>query len=305
MATEKTNRNVNYTLLTMDIDSWMAEKPVQQVAQRTRKSRQTKEIVHKIFFECSKCVDDPFWIEKFKNASFNKFPRGFNYNDGILYYKKGAKCPKLDVKEDPFQAANECMEFFKLNGGIFSSRDDKNSIELQSSKEQIMSKQKPLSWGEARKKTQENLICHYATGMRDVMGLSKKETQQLIQTIKNGVSNKVLGKHNITLETNRIHTIDGLYWNETERKFYLDPNLKPVITRTYVRKKTTNVPINNNEKDTIPQFTVKWIKYIDALSTKIQKSTKRSVKNNSQLTPTDNIPTSTDIDDDDDDDYYY
>lgn len=265
----------SYAISTVKFDTWLAE-PAPQIVQRTKKSKGAKEIVNKIFIECINVIDDSFWIEKFNNAAIGKFPQKFTFHDGVLTYRKGAKCQQLEVSANPIEAAFACMEFFKVNGGIFSPTDEQNSAAIHNA--QSTEDIKPLTWADANKKVQECILSYYVMDMKNLMVLNEKETENLRQTIKLGISNKFFGKHNIRLENNRIHSITGLLWNQEKRCFYIDPNMKPNVTRSYTRTKKTTSCIDPSQKDTIPQFETKWNKYIEALEKKIMRDEKRKKK---------------------------
>ena len=126
-----------------------------------------------------------------------------------------------------------------------------------------------LTWGDINKKVQECMLSYYIMDMKNIMTLNKLQIDQLRQTIKLGISNKFFGKHNIMVENNRIFSIDGLLWNNDCKNFYINPELKPKVMRTYIRKKNIASDIENNQKDSIPQFNIKWEKYVEALDKKI------------------------------------
>jgi len=243
----------SYAISTVDFDSWMNE-PVVQSPVRTRKSRGAKEVVHKIFAECALITQDPFWADKFNNASIGKFPPKFNFHDGIITYRKGAKCHTLEVSNNPYEATSACTEFLRSNGGIFSPLDEQNSLELQYTRAHAVLTQQKLTWADANKKVQDCMLSYYVTDMKSLMGLRDSELEQLRQTIRLGIGNKYFGKHNIRVENNRIHSINGLLWNNETREFYINPELKPNSTRTYTRKKDGPPAIDPSQKDTIPQF---------------------------------------------------
>jgi len=310
----------SFAISTIDFESWMNE-PIVQAPQRSRKSRGIKEIIHKIFADCANVIQDPFWIEKFNAAAIGKFPRGFSYHDGILLYRKGAKCHQLEVSANPFEAAYACMEFFRGNGGIFSPMDEKDSLELQYARSQAVLTQQQLTWADANKKIQECLLSHYVLGMKDLMHLSDVEMEQLRQTIRLGIANKFFGKHNIHIDNNRIHSIEGLLWNNESRRFYINPDLKPNTTRTYTRNKDGPAAVDPSQKDMVPQFGFKWNKYIESLDKKIIRNNRRLrritvTQPTSQLihlqllSTSDSATSATDVTstdntlDDDDDDYY-
>lgn len=263
----------SYAISTIDFDSWSTQ-PILQAPQKTRKARGVKEIMHRIFSDCALVVDDPFWVDKFNTAAAGKLPRGFNYNDGLLSYRKGAKSHTLEVSNNPYEAAHACMEFIRSNGGIFSTMDQQDSLELQYARARTGITQQ-LTWGDANKKIQECMLSYYVTGMKGVMSLTENEGNQLRQTIRLGIANKFFGKHNIVVGNNRIQSIDGLLWNNENRKFYINPELKPNSTRSYSRNKDGPPTIDPSQKDMIPQFSVKWNKYIESIDRKIARNNRR------------------------------
>lgn len=275
MSSKFTNSNVgSYAISTVDFNSW-SNGPVSQAPTRTRKSKTLKEIIHKCFDEYKDEITDSFWIEKFKNASYGKFPKFFSYNDGVLTYRKGAKTQTLDVPGNTVEGAYACMEFFRIHGGLFSPTDAQDSLNSQYARSQSAVNQIELTWGTAHKKVQQCLISNYVTGMKIIMDLTKTEMEQLRQTILLGLSNKYFGKHNISVVSNQIHTIEGLLWNGEKRMFYVDPNMKPLTTRSYSRNKGGPPSVDPGDKDMIPQFNIKWHKYLESLEKKINLSNKR------------------------------
>lgn len=263
-----------YAISTVDFNSWMNE-PVRQVPQRSRKTRGVKDVVHKIFADCLNIIQDPFWIDKFTQASMGKFPPKFGFHDGILTYRKGAKSNSLEVSNNPYEASYACMEFFRSNGGIFSPNDQQNSLELQYARAHDVLTQQQLTWGDANKKVQECMLSYYVMNMKSLMGLTDNEVAQLRQTVRLGIASKFFGKHNIKVENNRIHSVDGLLWDNETRNFYVNPELIPSNTRIYTRKKDGPPAVDPSQKDTIPQFGIKWHKYVETLDKKIIRNNRR------------------------------
>lgn len=264
----------SYAISTIDLNSWMNE-PIVQAPQRTRKTRGVKEVVNRIFAECATIINDPFWIEKFKLAATGKFPQKFSFHDGSLIHKKGARCHSIEVSNNPYEAAYACMDFFRFHGGLFSQMDEQNSLALQHDRAQAAHNQQQITWGDVNKKTQECMLSHYIMDMKGLMTLNDYEIEQLRQTIRLGIGNKFFGKHNIRVENNRIHSIEGLLWNNDQRNFYIHPDLKPLVTRTYTRNKGGPEAIDPSQKDMIPQFGVKWNKYIEMIEKKVSRHQRR------------------------------
>lgn len=267
----------SYAISTVDFDSCI-NKPIVQPAHRTRKQRVSKEVMHKIFLDCAAVITYPFWVDKFNKASTGKFPFKFSYSDGCLVYKKGAKSHVLEVSNNPREAAYACMDFFRAHGGLFSPQDEKNSMEQQQQRALNDQPLQQITWATSNNKIQECLISNYVTHMKDVMKLTPNEVSRLEQTIRLGVINKYFGKTNIIIEHNKIYSINGLLWDNQSRNFFIDPNLKPTVTRNYSRNKEPQCSITDpNKKDMIPQFTLKWNKYTDSLNKKIIRHAKRQV----------------------------
>lgn len=251
----------SYAISTIGFDSWDNE-PLVKGNSKTKKIK-NKEVLHKIFYDCSEVTQDPFWAERLMEASVGKFPKKFSYKEGNLSFKKGTKYITIRVPEDPEQATELCINFFRNNGGLFSEADKQTALEIRCSDESII---KYLSWSDADKKTQECMISYYIMDMKPAMNLMNEEVEQLRQIIYFGVSNKYFDKKNITVERNRITAIQGLLWNSNDRYFYIDPNLVPAVTRSYSRKKESGNVADNRQKDMIPQFYNKWLKYMECLN---------------------------------------
>lgn len=257
----------SFAISTIDYDLW-SNTPVAQAPQRSRKTKAVKQVIHPIFVACANVTNDAFWAERFTAASVGTFPKGFSFNDDVLLYRKGARSHTLEVSKNVHEASPACMEFFRAHGGIFSPMDQANSYELQFAQAQAAATQEELTWATANKKIQECMINNYLSTMATVMSLSLQEVCQLRQTVKIGISHKYFGKENIVVVNNQIHAVQGLLWNPTLREFYINPELKPTVTRSYSRKKDGPAAVESTQKDTVPQFTVKWDKYLKGLEKK-------------------------------------
>lgn len=266
-VTNINNKVGTYAISTVGFDIWTTETPV-KVTSKTKKNT-AKEVVNKIFQECAQCIEDDFWIEKFNNAAANKFPPKFSFHNGILIYRRGAKHSSLEVPNNPYEAAYACMEFFRSNGSIFSALDQQNSLEIQQTRANNTSNLAPITWENSNKKVQECLLSYYVMDMKLLMSLRENEVTQLRQTIWLAISGKYFDKNNIYVLNNRIQSISGLLWDDKNRKFYVDPNIKPNVTRTYNKKCNPKSMGDLQQKDTIPQFGIKWKKYLDSVEKKV------------------------------------
>jgi len=250
----------NFNIATVDFDTWINE-PISVKQTRTSVSRIKKEIVNMIFEDCANINDDPYWIDLFKKASFGKFKRGFCYSDGRLTYRKANKAYSINIPSNPYEASSLCHDFFRTHGNCYSPIDVEKSMIMQ--KKIIATENEKLTWKNTSHDLRHVLICNYINDMSKIMNLSSEEKSQLKQTIVDGVDKKYFVTTNIILEQNNIYQINGLLWNNIRRDFYIDPQLQPQITKKYSRAKI--IPCKRIDKDTIPQFTTKWNKYIFSL----------------------------------------
>lgn len=262
----------SFEIETIDFDSWANTHSLQYT--KTKKQKNTRDIVHKIFYDCSLIIEDPFWVERFSKAALNKFPQKFSYQDKKLHYRKGTKTISVDVPDNIYHASQIFMEFLRINGGIFSDIDGKNSMDLLLSTNKSKEDQN-LTWGKLNKIMKSCLLNKFVLDYKDKYNLTTYQVSQLRQTIDLGISNKFFHKENITLENNNITMIKGLLYDQNRNYFYIDPILKPKLSRNYDRKKECNTPFLDNE--IVPQFSIKWREYIDILDKKLNNKRKITV----------------------------
>jgi len=61
----------------------------EQMEKRRKRKTRNNEVVHSIFEECAKNVEDEYWKDIFNHASRGKFPRSFSYTNKNLIYHIG------------------------------------------------------------------------------------------------------------------------------------------------------------------------------------------------------------------------
>lgn len=301
----------SYAISTVDFNSW-SQTPTNS-NKKNKKNRSNKQLINKIFADYSELVDDPFWIEKFKNASHGKFPTKFSYKNDSIIYKKASKSNTLELPKNKLEGVSACIHFFQTHGSIFSPLDIQKTAELEQIKRiNELNTQQELSWSNSNKKVQECLLSYYVISMKENLRLTENEMEQLREIINLGIVDKFFGKHNITIKNKRINNIDGLMWDSELRYFFIDPNLKPVASRGYTRKKHGPPSVDPSLKDMVSNFGSKWSKYLESLSKKWEKELRRQDSQNlmgqnleipsspSFEETTNSFTDTTDIDDDDD-----
>jgi hypothetical protein len=227
-------------------------------------------------------MKDEFWIEKFNKASLNKFPPFFSYSDGILYNKREKKEYSLDLTQiEPEDLNNSIIEFFHKYGNIYSNDDInnvKNNTESESSDdEEEEEEDKEEVWTEFSKKNQMNMIYYYVDKISKKMKLSNNESEQMKQLILLNISNKIFNKSNIIVKDSKIVEFTELFWDKTNREFYVNPALKVKavkITRSLNKDIDYKVKYDVNR---IPYFLAEWEKYCQYLEHKIDKYRSRIV----------------------------
>lgn len=269
MCSVQKNTIGKQAISTVDFNSWL-EEPVKQPLAKKKRVKATKEVIHEIFASCASFVEDAYWKAIFTDASVGKFPPKFSYNDFVLTFRP--KRIHLSINATDIEITSKIsMEFFRMYGNNFSPMDEVISTEYRN----ITKADVAMTWDSINKKVQECLISYFVVNEREIKKLNKKETMQLRQTIQLGICSKYLGKTNIYISDRRITKIDPLLYNEEERLYYIDPNTKPIISRSNkVTKKSYKDTNSSYQKENIPQFNTKWQKYLLSLA-------KTSLHNNS------------------------
>ena len=244
----------NQAISTIDFNTWIKDTEVV-----VKKKKKRKEIVHKIFSDFANIITDPFWIEKFTNASIGKLPTKFSFNNGVLKYKKGTKTYSKELLNSNLESAYECIKFFNTYG-LFSNNDiSKTNEQIGEIKTEI------LTWENANENVKELLIGYYINDMMKVMELTKLEVKQLKQTIMVGISFKLLKKTHFFVEDNRLVKINNILWDDVNRIFFIDESLKSGIKPDNSKYKDQS---SNKDTNTISLI---WDKYINILNNKIEK----------------------------------
>ena len=119
--------------------SWMPsigldKAPITIVAPtQAKKSKAQPTIVHKIFYECGRLLDDEYWKNVFTKASYGKFPKGFTFKDNKLTYRYKSKVHVQEIPLETSSALKTIVLFMKKTGQIMSECDkrrDQEDLEL-------------------------------------------------------------------------------------------------------------------------------------------------------------------------------
>lgn len=118
-----------YANTKIDFKVWMKEMTVPISKPKGKASAKT--IVHPIFFRCIEFTNDEFWISKFRDASNNKFPKGFSFSDNILTFKKNGKNVSVPIPDHPEMCSVIFKNFLYQSDNIRSETDIQNEQNQQ------------------------------------------------------------------------------------------------------------------------------------------------------------------------------
>lgn len=257
----------SYASASIDFDAWFKNEQLSTPVTKSKKTKNTKEPIYPVFEECAKNVTDIFWIKNFNIWAGGKLPKFFSYKDHTLYYNKSQNCAQCELTYDPAANTILCMNFFKMYGGIYSMQDGNDNDDPDDSDDNEKSKG-PIVWSTLSKKNQDFMIRQYVLGIKPVFNLNPKETNKLLQTIRLCVSDKTFNKSNIIIENATIIQINGLMWNPDNRIFRATYDTDK---HKKLKSKSDDIFVNSLPKDMIPQFNLKYSKYLEIYDKKNAK----------------------------------
>lgn len=276
------------TITSLDIKNWDPSLNITPTpAPRGKGKGKTKEVVHHIFAYYASLVSDPFWADLFTQASYGKLPKKFTYNEMTLSYRRGQTQGERALYQTP-ESAQQAILFFQGYGTIYSPIDQQNAM-FQHHNAQITAA--PLTWATANRKTKISLINNYVEELRQLMKLSEAEAKQLEEVIHLGIGSKIFNRDNIGVDQHKIVVIQGLHWDDQQRYFYPDKNLKPTRSNSRSKSKVGTAPTASGArgKGLTPTFRNNWNKFLveqiqgKQLSTEQQQAFNMHIRMNSSV----------------------
>ena len=173
----------SYATTSIDFNNWFKDEQ-KAITVKTKKQKNNKKIIYPIFLECAQITTDIFWEKKFNLWANGKLPKFFTVIDNCVHFNKGKISAKFEFTNDSVYNTKECVLFFKNNGGIFSTIDEKDgkefdSYSLSSEEESI------INWSTLTKKKQDFLLRSYVNDLSTLINLNDSEHNKLLQTISN------------------------------------------------------------------------------------------------------------------------
>lgn len=245
---------------------------------KTRNAAKNKRVIeHPIFEEIMNLQKDSYWISFFDECAIGRFPRGFKYSNGILYYRVKNKNIETLVPTEPLEAEIVIKRFIYENAGIISPSDLNMKREAEEQRIAALTVNENIQWGSIRnEKDQSIILSSFIETISESMKLSNEESKNLYQIIKLGIYSGFLTSDNIVMVGGNIIEITGLEFNPDTRNFSINEEIKRNVK--IFKKNTTDDTIETRtyQEENDPSFNKKclikrWNKYISELNIKKRK----------------------------------
>ncbi len=246
----------SYSVTTVYSMPWVKKKKT-----TTKKKRAEKKVVYKIFEQCSKLIEDPYWISVFKECARENFPRGFSYKNGLLIHRRGNKLNRvLITNKSSSDVISTCLSFFKTLAGLMSVADRKRVQNEE--EEKLLNMNINMEWsGINLINVKELLINEFISGISKSGGFDKVSKKELTTTIKRGFMLKHFKSKDVEMSNGKIKSIQGLIYDKDNNEYKIDPKL--ILKRP--GRKVIGLGIERKEIKSKISFMEMWVKYLESL----------------------------------------
>jgi hypothetical protein len=240
---------------------------------KVRNAAKNKRVIeNQIFEDIMKNQTDPYWISFFDECAIGKLPRGFKYISNVLYYRIKSKTLEILIPDEPLEAEILIKKFIFEHAGIISPTDLNEKRAVEEFKANNNMSENTLWSSIKNEKEQSIMISSFVERVAECFKLNTENCQNLTQIIKLSIYSGFLGNENIILENGSISEIIGLEYNEYEKKFLINEELRKnnknnkKIISDEIETKTVQDEndLINNKKCLLKQ----WNKYIIELNSK-------------------------------------
>ncbi|QIN54373.1 hypothetical protein [Cedratvirus kamchatka] len=221
--------------------------------------RNKRSAIHSIFEECSKISQDDFWRDILGKCSYNKFPSGFMFKEGYLTHRRGKRITKIYLSEDPQEALEQIMVFFKEKDHICSDKDKERE------EEEVFRDCEPLpeitDWNTLKKKKKllEIVLNEFVRERIKERGLGKKERNQLTTVINIAMIQGYFTNDTVIMEKNCIETIVGLDYDEESGLFSLPTCERKIkVSKSTSRRAET---LSSKSRNAVNFYTL-WLDFL-------------------------------------------
>ena len=204
------------TILMSNGDNWFVSENDDVNIEKKSYAKKKEDIKYKIFDDASNYVQDEFWKIMLKNASLNKFKRGFKFMSGVLTYKSKNKIISHNLNLDsPEETMKSFIYFMREECGVFSEED--KQIKTKEIKKTLINN-KPNSvnsWSKIKTYIQKNIIINkYLNKLKEENNLNSVQYRQLKNKIMIGIISGFFNAKTIIVEDSEIVDIIGLVRND-------------------------------------------------------------------------------------------
>jgi len=202
-------------------------------------------ITYPIFYTIATACSDHQWLKILENFYHGKFFPKFTCVINVLKYRKDKKTFSCVLDEnDPSNAFITFRNFVGKHTGIVSDLELEQYEREGEIESENMAKK---TWAGHTQVMKNCMLEMFFARSAKVAGLNAEEKQQLKSLVHFGLFFGYF-KDQIIVENNQICYIAGLHFDEVNRKFFLDPSLKPR-------------PVSSNKKKVVkPKTTVHFDK---------------------------------------------
>jgi hypothetical protein len=183
-----------------------------------------KPIIFPEFQQAATATADQIWIDNLLLAARGEFIARVAYDGTNLLIKDQGI--RVRMPKDPFKLANAFIKFHNDHLGRLSSTqtDEQNRRRMELAERKVV-----LTWSGCNKRMKRRLLAVFAEEITTSMGLDAAALKLLTDTLYQGLNAKLINIDNVTMDSNRIQSIDALRYDQTTGWWWFDavPESKP------------------------------------------------------------------------------
>lgn len=204
-------------------------------------SKKTKElpVIHPIFQEYKNVTDDDFWEGIFDRASRGKFLKNFSVKEGKMVKFNNGKLDEVTLYEEPYYGSEQVIRFMQKYGYL-SDEDRKLRKEEESNITQSKADDL-ITWssinGKAKKK--KHVILQFCNDYQEKFNLTDEQRDSFFTIINLGFQIGSLTASDIEFSNGKIIAINGIFYDENRKSYFVNTDRKIKIELPEAKKKTT------------------------------------------------------------------
>lgn len=238
------------------LEEWENNKPKAPPSRnnRSKRTRANAPIYNEIFIKMSETLIDPFWKERFQEASEGIFPPNISYCAGVLQYKfEGESLLTLNTEVTDLESikaeANRVIQFLQAKLQMYSPLDFKNFFEsdLDNNDEEVGN-----VWSKIKPRQRTISLVEFMKSEKLKRNLNREQYLELEQLINVCRVLKYINSDTVDVEKHRILRQYFLLFDETTSRYIINPD---------VSKNTKFKPQKKKVKKIAQSYGQKWIEF--------------------------------------------